>query len=197
MSQSTHTKLVHYVASTWWKTFRQLNVGLELDDLVQEAWIACLNAEAGFDASKGWAFSTYFVNAAKHHFWNLLQKAGREKAVNLELIEDDHLPIEDRGRDPADIVIAAERLNETLSQLSPVARLIMNLLIAPSDEIKAEFQALDFKREVARDAGIDERHPIELNITFICSLLAAAGVAQMTLASAKREIRELETQHDL
>lgn len=197
MSPSTHAKLVHYVASTWWSTFQRLNVGLELDDLVQEAWVACLNAEAGFDASKGWAFSTYYVNSAKNHFWNLLQKLGRDKAVNLEMIEEDRLLLIEDQRDPADIVSAVERLNASLAHLSPLARLIVDLLIAPSEQLRAEFNALEVKREMARACGIDERHPVELNVAFICSILAAAGVSQTMLANARREIKDLETQHGL
>lgn len=199
MPQYLHHKLVHYVAMTWWRKIQSMNIGLELDDVIQEAYLACLNAEAGFDKSRGWAFSTYFVSTAKHHFWNLLQKAIREKPVNVEIVDENALfsTIEDNSSNPADMMSAAQCLVEAIISLSPLARLMIDLLIAPPASLKAEFFALEAKRELIREARVDERHPQQLDIAFISSILIDAGVSQAMIKDARNEIKKLETAHEL
>jgi len=195
MLQHEHHKLVNYVASNWWKTIRSMRMGMDFDDVRQEAFLVCLNAEKSFDPSKGWAFSTYFVTAARHHFSHLITKKIHGEIVTEDVDQQLLVNMIDDGECPETAVSIDQELSASADSLSPIAALIMALLTSPPDLLVRNFEALNSKRELARNAGIDERYPAEMNLTFVCSMLSLMGVSASMINKAKEELKELESRY--
>lgn len=191
-----HLKLVYHAAYRWWAAIQKMGLGLELDDLVQESYIAFMSAERSFDATKGFAFSTYFMTCAKNHFSLLLQQMGRSYAVSAQIDEETSLidSLTDEQH-PEGEVEAVSELQARLNTLSPLSQLVVTLLMSPPAELSQEFQALQAKREQARKAGTNERYPNEMTHTFICSLLKRMGASHAQLATVKDELRHLEGEY--
>lgn len=194
MNPLEYQPLIHFAARKWIKSFDKASVGIEYSDLVQEAFIVFIQAAKKYDETKGWAFSTYFVTAASHHFHNMLSRLVLERAQSVEVGYDLSLLdlIEDPSENPELELEGSQRIEAAIESPSPVAKMIAVSLINPSPELKSEFQALDSKRKIASSLRIDERYPPELNINFMVSLLSAAGISSKELSQAKEEIRQLE-----
>lgn len=197
MNPLNHQALVHYVARKWAKSFEKAGVSMDYNDLVQEGFMVFIYASKKFDPTKDWAFSTYFNVAANHHFHNMLGRMIDERTQSLEI--DDDLSVldfvEDESQNPELEFQAGKRVEEAMNALSPVAKLMAELLLNPPKEIKDQFAAVEAKRKMASSLGIDERYPPELNLNFVASLMAAIGVSSSELSRAKEEVKRLELDH--
>jgi hypothetical protein len=129
----------------------------------------------------------------------LVTKLIREKAVNLEIMDESTtLPlIEDQGASADAAWVVQQELEEAFAKLSPLALVITAMLIDPPEYLQAEFDAVEAKRELIKQANLDERYPAELNLAFISSLLSSMGVGKTMLASAKNEVRDLESSYEV
>lgn len=187
--------LISHVAKKWNPRFKQF--GFDLDDLVQEGFIVCMTVSKTFDPSKGYAFSTYFVTSLNRHFLNLLLGLQRLPMQSVEIGDDLSLldMIEDEAENPEKEVLAEAEIKSAIKSLSPLARLMAELLIDPPPYLREQFDALEAKRKMAQQIGVDERYPSEINSTFLASLLGAAGICNNELSKAKDELRRLETAH--
>lgn len=194
-----HTKLVHHVARKWLSSFERAGLGVEYEDLVQEGFVACINAKQKFDEAQGWAFSTYFVTCANNHMTALYKRLSKHKAVSLDAPIDEDLTLldqlEDTSKNP-ELELAADcAIRTAIDELPALAKAMLDLLIDPPAFLKEQFEAVEAKRQQARKEGVDERHPPEINLAFISSLFAAVGIKAKDLAIAREQIRELELTH--
>lgn len=187
--------LISHVAKKWNHRLKQF--GFDMNDLVQEGFIVCMTVSKTFDPSKGYAFSTYFVTSLNRHFLNLMLGLQRLPVQSVEI--DDNLSlldmIEDESENPEEEVLAESAIKLAIKSLSPLARLMAELLIDPPTYLREQFDALEAKRKMAQQIGVDERYPSEINSTFLASLLGAAGICNNELPKAKDELRRLETAH--
>lgn len=197
MNPLNHQALVHYVARKWLKSFEKAGVSIDYNDLVQEGFMVFIYASKKFDPTKGWAFSTYFTVASNHHFHNMLGRLIDERTQSVELGDDLSILdlVEDESENPELEFQAGKRVEEAMNALSPVAKLMAELLLNPPKEIKDQFAAIEAKRKMASSLGIDERYPPELNLNFVASLMAAIGVGSSELSKAKEEVKRLELDH--
>lgn len=195
-----HTKLIHHVARKWIASFEKAGSVVSYDDLVQEGFIACINAHRMFDETRGLAFSTYFVTCANHHYAGMLKRVGRPVSSLDEAIVDD-LPlidlIEDAGENPEAEVMTAASVQADINSLPALAKSMLGVLIDPPEFVRSEFLAMDSKRKVAKQLGIDERYPSELNLSFVATLFASAGIGARDINMAKDSIRELEATYEV
>lgn len=186
--------LINHVARKWKRRFECF--GYDFDDLFQEGFLVCLNVMKKYDPSKGYAFSTYFVTSLNNHFLNMLVSL---KKVPLESVEHGDFSlldmVKDEAENPEEEVLVEAEVRTAIAGMSPLARMMTELLIDPPCFIKEQFAALEAKRKMAQQAGVDERYPSELNSTFLASLLSAAGVCSNELSRAKDEIKQLECAH--
>lgn len=194
-----HTKLVHHVARNWIASFERAGLGVEYEDLVQEGFVVCINAEKKFDKAQGWAFSTYFVTCANHHYSAMHKRMRGSSAISLDALTEDNLSLLDTLEDPSENpeleLVANLELRNAIDDLPALAKAMLSLLIDPPSFVKEQFEAIEAKRQLARQQGVDERHPPEINLAFISSLFAAAGIRAKDLAIAREQIRELEAAH--
>lgn len=194
-----HAGLVHHIARKWWASFEKAGMGVEYDDLVQEGYMAGLNAVQKFDEGQGWAFSTYFVTCANHHYAALYRRMRKNLAVSLdEPVEEDLSRmdmLEDTASNPELVLEAECTIHHAINELPALAFEMLKLYADPPEFVQAQFEAVQAKREQVRQHGVDERHPPEINLAFISSLFAAAGVRAKDLAVARQQIRDLELAH--
>lgn len=194
MSLLEHTKLAHHVAHNWVDSFRRAGMCMDFDDLVQEAFVVCINAERRFDASRGLAFSTYYVTSANHHFAALIKRSKAVKTCSVNVGEDFDLleGLEDEGANPELECSTSQCVERAIEGLSPLSKLLAQMLIDPPKFVKEQFAAVEAKRKEAQRLGIDERYPAEINIAFLSSLLEVVGLSGSALARAKDEVKKLE-----
>lgn len=189
-----HHKLVHSVAYSWWRVIKVTSLGMEFEDVLQEAWIVCLSAQKRFDPSKGWAFSTYFYTAARNHFVAMIKTSSKLQTVSPELDDDFSLfdQLADESENPEQELCGAQQVRYRLDGANPLARMMVELIMTPPPCIQAQFDAVNSKRAKAKACGFDERHPAEINLVFISDLLAKLGATQTMLTQARSDIRALE-----
>lgn len=191
-----HTKLIHHVARKWQISFERAGLGVEYDDLVQEGFVACINAKKKFDEAQGWAFSTYFVTCANNHFTALYKRMSKHKWVSLDALIDEDLTLldtlEDTSKNPELELEAHSALRGAIDDLPALAKAMLDLLLDPPEFLREQFQAVEAKRQLARQQGVDERHPPEINLALISTLFAAVGIKAKDLAAARDQIRDLE-----
>lgn len=194
-----YTKLVHHVARKWLTSFERAGLGVDHEDLVQEGFIACINAQSKFDEAQGWAFSTYFVTCANNHFAALLKRASKSRTISLDALIAEDLSLldtlEDSSKNPELELVADHAIRGAIDELPALAKAMLDLLIDPPAFLKEQFAAVEAKRQRARECGVDERHPPDINLAFISSLFAASGIRAKDLAIARDQIRELESAH--
>lgn len=187
--------LIGHVVKKWRPRLEQF--GFDLDDLVQEGFIVCMTVSKTFNPERGYAFSTYFVTSLNRHFLNLLLGLQKLPMQSVELGNDLNLldMIEDETENPEKEVLAEAEIREAIKSLSPLARMMVELLIDPPAYLREQFEALEAKRKMAQQIGVDERYPSEINSTFLASLLGAAGICNNELSKAKDELKRLESAH--
>lgn len=195
--KSVHHKLVHSVAYNWWRVISNTNLGMEFEDVLQEAWIVCLNAQKRFDPSKGWAFSTYLYTAARNHFVAMIKAGSKLQTISPQLDDDFSLfdQVADESENPEQELCGVQQVRYRLDGATPLTRMMVELIMTPPPCIQAQFDAVNAKRAQAKISGFDERHPIEINLAFVSDILAKLGVTQAMLSQARNDIRALENSH--
>lgn len=165
--------LVHTVSRKVHARILAMGASIEYCDVQQEATMVMMRAYEKFDESLGFKFSTYFMRAA---FYDLnkfvksyekdvsvlgvfsLQSATGEdgEAIDLESTIDGGFG------SPEQILEAKQLVCEIRSQLSPLAGLILDIMIEPPEEFEDDWV-------IARSVGDTKK--IELNANFIGSFI--------------------------
>lgn len=192
-----HKKLIHHAAWRWWTVIEKLGLSMEFEDVVQEAYLVSLNAQRQFDVEKGWTFSTYFMTAARNHFRELIKRMRRVSAISVEQDDETSLldTLSDESQCPDREVQVSKDMQQRLAQMSPLSRLVVDLLLSPPPELAAQFDALDAKRHHMRKLGTGERFPLDMNAGFVCDLVRQMGASHADVAIVRRELQELETEY--
>jgi RNA polymerase sigma factor (sigma-70 family) len=191
-------RLIHFACRKWVKAFELSGSSFDYEDLVQEATIVYLNAAEKFDPSKNLAFSTYLTVSITHRLSGLFSKNSRFDHYSLSAHEEFtslEESLKDVASNPELELEAAQSVEGLINGLSPLAKAIEKLSILPPEFLKAEFEALNAKRKIASDWGIDERYPTEINLNFVSHLLSLLGVSSSDIARAKTEIRNMELEN--
>lgn len=102
---------------------------LDFDDLFSEACLAYLEAEPKYDASKG-KKSTFVHHVVSNRLNSLISKEGKKntKEHPAETFELEYLGATECEPTPEQFIIAKERWEELLEQLSPEALVVWGVI---------------------------------------------------------------------
>jgi len=106
-------------------SYAKNNPGLDFDDLFSETCLACLEAMPRYDQNKS-SKNTFFYYVAQNHLNNLLKRHKTNKEIATEYNE--FTKYTDTEPTPEQHVIAKERWEESLMQLSPEAIEVWTIL---------------------------------------------------------------------
>jgi RNA polymerase sigma factor (sigma-70 family) len=130
-----------------------MNAGLEYEDLEQEAALVMMRAYDKFDPNLGFQFSTYFFRAAYNELGrclkpfendiNVLGLSSMQAAVGDDGESIDMESMIDGGHaSPEQLMEGSDLIKSIQKKLSPLARMILDLMIDPPDEVEKEWQSL-------------------------------------------------------
>lgn len=172
------------------------NLGLTLDDLVQEAAIAFVKACEGYSSDKGAEFSTYFYQAAQRRLWRVVSKSAKGfSTVSL----DDHRGEEGRELHeavPDDAPTPERRIEErqafesALEGLSPLARTVFVLSVEPDEIVRGEFEAFQARQRFGLEQGISRVVPADITPTFVMKVLRLPSRRRALVNAELRRFKE-------
>ncbi len=131
-----HMNLIRKVV---WSYVRK-NPGLEFEDMVSDAYIACLEAQGKYHPSRG-AETTFIWTVVSNRMRDILYKEARNKIVTVvyENVGDDLFTGAIPGLEHD--YIAQEEWAEKFAQLSPEAQYICQLAIKPARYLSTDSPA--------------------------------------------------------
>lgn len=150
LSYQANIGLVRNVARKAYARTQAMNIGIDYEDLFQELSIVYLKSLEGFDAEKGFAFSTYFTKSA--YFWiNSFVEKEKKQVIDLGLVSlqagmddglDDHLMgLEDESIGPEEQLEISRGVDMAYEGLSLHAKQIVDLAIKSPDALLREIEA--------------------------------------------------------
>lgn len=161
--------LIHTVSRKVHARILAMGASIEYCDVQQEATMVMMRAYEKFDESLGFKFSTYFMRAAFYDLNKFVKSYEKDVSVlgifSLQsVVGEDGEPIDlestiDGGfGSPEEILEAKQLLAEIKSQLSPLATLILGIMVEPPEEFEDNWQ-------VTRSMGATST--IEMNVNFV------------------------------
>ena len=196
--------LVHTVARKGYSRLVAANVGIDYEDVFQEMSVVFLKAYEGFDASKGFKFSTYFFMSAYNRLnsWasDLIDERLKHGVVSIDELNDSGGE-EDYSLEDVMLVDAAtpeahcrvtELLEHIARTLSPLANLILTWAVAPPKELLDEVRKAELNAEFGRSIGLNVRCMTSVNPRFVSRFIQMiSDVTQSELNKALKEIDAL------
>lgn len=143
--------LVKKVSLKVYARFSAMGAGMEYADVEQEAVIVMMKAWRGFDPTRGWKFSTYYINSAWNAFNRLAEGFSREMNVIGVYSMDANLDSDGESANwesltdgghatPEQLFEAKELLSEIEAVLSPLASKIVELMLDPPEQMQQEWE---------------------------------------------------------
>lgn len=174
----TYEKLIKKTA---WKCFKRLDangVVIDFEDVYQELVVTFCMAKDGFDASKGYKFSTYLVTSMYRQFNRFAEPLiqGRSLISSVEELEafsagdDGDAPsmyelVDSNEPTPEDIYASKKDRMATLRGLSNDTKRVVRSLIDPSDLLLEAYEAKKAQVNHGIELGIKTMQ-INEDITF-------------------------------
>jgi len=193
--------LVHAVTKKGFARLQKAGVAMDYEDVFQEMSVVFVKACEGFQADKGFKFSTYFFIAAQNKLASWTKKIIEErlvhKVVSIEEMNHNHggeeLDLEsilpgDRTT-PEDIASAKQCVADLAKSLSPVAAQIIEWMVEPPQALLDEFNRLEAHAAFARSIGFEQRFSAQLSPRYVGQFLVLLGVSDTQVKSALREIK--------
>lgn len=196
--------LVHAVSRKGYARLQSAGVGLDYEDVFQEMSIVFLKAYEGFDASKGFKFTTYYYMAAFNKLNNWAQKQISERltygVLSVEEMDDraggdsdvENVMMVDPSS-PESYYKCKEFLIHVSKTLSPLVGLILNWTLTPPPELLEQLRMAEYHAEFGRSIGISSRNMATLSPRYVGSFLVmVAGACPSHVNEAIKEIALLE-----
>lgn len=178
---------------------RAVGLGCSMDenDIRQELSIIFLRCVESYDESKGGSFMNYLISAMYHEMNRLMSKDQRNieqfKTVRQsQMMEEDEdtLGVWDRidsgWASPEQNLEAYQAMTHMLDNLSPQARLLVENVVAPNQEVIRQFDIQVKGSENIRENGDFARASKSINTNFLLKLW---GVPRHVGQELQKEIR--------
>lgn len=189
--------LVHTVARKGYGRMQAIGAAIDYNDLVQDMSIVFIKTYELWDEDKG-KFSTYFMYSAFNELNKTAKKFEIERLhLKVESVEEmsdsseDQIDISETiacsGDTPEQALEFKMMVEDALRGLSPVANKIVEWLINPPDELEHEREARICHASMARDMGRHKRAKFS-DIGLVCDVLLMAGVSEVEVRNARREL---------
>jgi len=189
--------LVHTVARKGYGRMQAIGAAIDYDDLVQDMSVVFIKAYELWDGDKG-KFSTYFMYSAFNEINKVAKKFEIERVeLRIKSVEemtsssDDQMDVSETiacGSDTPEQALEFKMMvAEALRGLSPVAHKMVEWLIDPPDELEREREARICHASLARDMGKNKRAKFS-EIGLVCDVLLMAGVCEVEVRNARREL---------
>lgn len=198
--------LVHTVAKKGWARLQAVGVSMDYDDVFQEVTIAFLKAYESFDETKGFKFSTLFFTCAYNRLNGWVQDLIAERVAHgVRSIEElnsgdgESLSLEDvimADSNTPEAEYAAKQFLEHLDRrLSSVAKLIIEWIIQPPQELVEELRAAQAKADYGRELGLATRCFMQISPRTVATFVVmVSDVTESQAAAALRELKNFESQ---
>ena len=201
--------LVYKVSMAAMRRISQSGIAVDFNDIYQVASEAFIRCYQGYDPTSGFQFSTYFwksaMNAVNAAFSPLIRERMEYGTVSVEEMtanasrgEDDEVSMADvvlkDTTDPQSLVAIREFLADVDARLSPLAKLILNWLIDPPDDLLEAIESQTAHAIYARSLGFVRRAPtLNLRPRAIGSyLIDIHGVDRGKVRLALEEIKQVQ-----
>ena len=200
--------LVHFVARKSYGRLQRMGATIEYEDLVQDMSMIFIRSVELFDAERG-KFSTYFVQAAYFELRRIEEvfaterielkiKSVEEMASNAEegeinlwdVIGSDDLPVDE-------FVDAKLTVAKMESELSPLAKKILEWSVQPPEEIKREYDAKAHHAQFARSLGFAVRNREPAAFGLACEMLELSGYRRSDVNCARAQLERAIERHKI
>lgn len=176
---------------------------IELDDLMQEAYVAYVLAARSWDSSRGVPFGLYFARGLTHHLNRVVLGEERQRAM-MGLSLDEFLTPEEDGStheiipavqdDPERELLLKERGERVLRKLSGPARKILELLRDPPPFLFQQVEAIQARALYARSIGRNSVVAAEITLGLIADFLGLSRYERRQLYSEINNLAEKVSQ---
>jgi len=147
-SYECNVRLIHSLA---YKAHRKLeaagHVGMDYDDVFQEASESYLKAVAAFDPTMGFRFSTYFVTAFWRNFARTMEAFHKRKPIEAMSLnsmmtagDDDEfgdgiLSADTDGYRPDEVLWQKQAISYAVNRLDGLSKRVLEAMVGPSVEL--------------------------------------------------------------
>jgi len=176
---------------------------VEYDDVFQEMSVVFLKAYKGFDATKGFKFSTYYFMAAYNKLNTWAQKMIEER-LEHGVVSIQELNHTDDGENSLEDVLmvdhttpeaqyrVTEFLNHINENLTPLASLILAWVLQPPRQVMTEIRKAEANARFGRSLGYNSRCMVNVSPRYIANFIQMiSDVKQPEVDRALKEIERL------
>lgn len=172
---------------------------MELNDVYQEVCFAFVNATAGFDPSRGFQFSTYFVNAATNRLrtiskkrskavhevsYDTLMDGGQGEVLLQDILSNPEAPLPDYN------VMNEHQRRWMNDRMSLRARVVVKLVNNPPNWLFEGAKDVEARNAMGRKVGLTVRSRQQLvDMDFVLSLLGWKSRKRSIVAELERLVR--------
>lgn len=194
--------LVHTVSRKGYTRLLAARVTIDYEDVFQEMSIVFLKAYNGFDASKGFKFSTYFFMAAFNRLntWaqNLIDDRMRYSSIDdMNSKGEEEMDLESvlwQDHDtPEGHYAVKQMIGHIANCLSPLAALIFSWSMSPPPELTVEIRKAQLNAEFGRSLGYNTRCMAQLSPRYVANFVRMiSNATQYEVNHALQEINRLK-----
>lgn len=172
-----------------------------LDDIRQECVIAWCQARDNFDDRHGVPFEAYLHRGLHFHInrW-AKHEVGQSHLAPYSLNASGSSDIEDgefeeiledvNAENPLDTITRADEYQQVMDSLSPRARLYVQILSDPPQELHNELRSIQTRCQHARDQGIATTAPRHLTSRVVLDLLGATTTERSKITGEVHKVLE-------
>lgn len=196
--------LVHTVARKGFKRLASARVTIEYEDVFQEMSVVFLKAFEGFDASKGFKFSTYYFMCAYNRLnsWaqDMIEERLKHGVVSIDELshhggEDFDLAqsmseFADPSADPESHYRVTELLQHIAKSLSPLAALILTWSVTPPQEVMIEVRKAHTYAEYGRSRGYTSRCMVQVSPRYVATFIRM--ISDVSVAEVNKALKEID-----
>lgn len=192
---SENIGLIHSVARKGYGRLQAIGASVDYDDVFQDMTLVFIKSAELWDSEKS-KLSTYFTHAAYNEL-NRIAKRYEIERLELQIKSSEDLSqdedfdifemVADNRITPDGEMELSMLVDSIVSQISPLAFLIVSWVVLPPKDVLREMQAKKAHAEYCRGIGLSRRAR-ESDIGIVCNLLQLCGFTVNQLQSARLEI---------
>jgi len=182
-----------------WKVLRRFRAAgdhsHEIDDVVQELWIAWHKAVQAFNPEMGVPFGAYLMRGMKFHINkyaddHVTKRHDEVVALSMDMTFDEDKAfaniIPDTAELQDEVVIKRGLFERVVAELSPDAKTFVRIMTDDSEELRHEVRAIEERNNYASSQRVRSLLPLGLSETAVFELMGA------TYRQRERILAEIE-----